>query len=130
MPVSMFTTKIERLNACASRATSPSATTIDGSVIISGMSPATTDPKTRSRTISAAGRPIRSSPCWRSLSESALKSRSIVFWPVTEASNPGSASARSTAATTWSMPESDASTNCTIVARRSCETSAGSRVSR
>ena len=126
----MFTTKIERLNACASRATSPSATTIDGSVIISGMSPATTDPKTRSRMISAAGKPIRSSPCWRSLSESALKSRSIVFWPVTEASNPGSASARFDRRDDVVDARVDASTNCTIVARRSCETSAGSRVSR
>ena len=124
--MSMFTTKIERLNTCASSATRPSATTIDGSVIISGIRPATTEPKTRSRMINAAGRPIRSSPFWRSLSDSLLKSRSIVFWPVTETSNPGWSFARWTTETTWSMPSSEASENCTMAARRSRETSAGS----
>src|SRR5262249_61822361 len=63
----MLITNTERLNACASTATRPSATAIEGSVITSGTRPATTAPNTSSSTISAAGRPTRSSACCRSL---------------------------------------------------------------
>ena len=57
---------------------SPSATTIETIAISSGISPATTAPKTSSRMISAAGSPNWSSPFSRSSCESGLKSWSSV----------------------------------------------------
>jgi hypothetical protein len=121
----MLTTKIERLKAWARTATKPSATTIDGSAISSGTSPATTVPNTSSRMIRAAGRPNWSSPDWRSSSESLLKSWFAVRAPVTVTANAGLASACCTEEITSSMPELDSSgiANGIIAAWRSFETS-------
>ena len=58
-----------------------------------GTSAATTAPKTSSSTISAAGRPICSSPFSRSCEASSLKSWSMVNSPVIAASNAGLSSA-------------------------------------
>ncbi len=74
MPVSMFTTKIESSNTVVTRATSPSATTIESNASSTGTSPATTEPKTSTRITSAAGRPNWNSPVLRSSSERVLKS--------------------------------------------------------
>ena len=57
IPVIMFTMKIESPNSSERSAVRPSATMIDTIAIRSGMSPATTAPKTSTRTISAAGKP-------------------------------------------------------------------------
>jgi hypothetical protein len=119
----MFTTNTDNSNSCASRAVSPRATTIATIAISSGMSPATTAPKTRSRMISAAGSPNLSSPFSRSSCERVLKSSSSVFSPVTDTANapPSSASTLSTSASAASSSSSRATG--TIVACRSSETS-------
>ena len=52
-----------------------------------GISPATTAPKTSNSTISAAGSPKKSSPSFRSLFESVRKSSSAVNSPVIVASS-------------------------------------------
>ncbi len=123
MPVSMFTTKTESSNCCARRAVSPSATTIETIAISSGISPATTAPKTSSRMISAAGKPNWSSPFSRSSCESALKSWSSVSSPVIETANAVSTPASSTTATAASTSKT---TSGTIVACRSSDTSPSS----
>ena len=127
MPVSMFTKKTESENASARIAHSPSATTIATIAITSGISPATTAPKTRIRITSAAGRPNWSSPVLRSCWERSLKSWSSVPSPVITTAKPSSPSLRwtklksgSTSALRW-IPIS--------VACRSRETCAGSCVS-
>ena len=66
--------KIERSNACERSATRPSAARIETSAISSGTRPATTAPKTSSRTINAAGSPNLQLAVLRSRSESWLKS--------------------------------------------------------
>ena len=67
---SCSSTKTESSNTWPTIAVSASATTIERSASTSGMTPATTVPKTSSRTISAAGAPKKSSPFCRSSSES------------------------------------------------------------
>ena len=96
MPVSMFTKKTESENAAAIGAQSPSATTIEMIAIASGISPATTVPKTINSTISAAGRPNSSSPDLRSCWERSLKSWSSVPSPVIATLKPSSPSLCST----------------------------------
>src|SRR5881392_3347832 len=88
MPVSMFTTKTDSVNASATSAHSPSATTIATIAITSGTRPATTVPNTRIRTTSAAGRPMRNSPDLRSCWERRLKSWSSVPSPVITTEKP------------------------------------------
>ena len=85
MPISMFWVKTERSYACARSATSASATTIEAIASMSGTRPATTAPKTSSRTTSASGAPKKSSPFFRSSSDAASSSASAVRSPVTAA---------------------------------------------
>jgi hypothetical protein len=97
----------------------------------SGINPATTDPKTINKTISAAGSPNPSSPFFRSSPASVSKSASSVNSPAIAASNPPRPSAASTASTMPSMSSSASGPAATsiAVASRSCETSRCSRVS-
>ncbi len=92
----MFTTKTESVNASATSAQRPSATMIAISAITSGISPATTAPKTSSRMMNAAGRPNSSSPDLRSCCERSLKSWSSVPSPVMTTLKPSCPSWRST----------------------------------
>ena len=69
--------------------TSPIPTMIDTIAIRTGMSPATTAPKTSSRIRRAAGSPNSSSPLFRSLCERAPKSFPAASEPVTATWNPG-----------------------------------------
>ena len=66
----MFVTKTESSKTWPTSAVSARATTIETSASTSGMTPATTAPKTSRSTISAAGSPKKSSPFCRSSSES------------------------------------------------------------
>jgi hypothetical protein len=84
-------------------ATSARATMIEINAIVSGMSVATTVPKTSSRMIRAAGKPNLSSPCCRSFSETFSKSRPTVNTPVISTAKPSCPSASSAMATTPSM---------------------------
>jgi hypothetical protein len=102
----MFTTKKESSDSSPTSAVRASATTIETSASTTGTRPATTVPKTRTRMISAPGRPKYSSPSSRSRCERSVKSRSMVSSPVTAASNAASASARRTASITSSIVSS------------------------
>jgi len=62
----MFTMNVESVNSSETIATKPSATMIETIAVRSGTRPATTAPKTRRRTMSAAGSPSASSPPSRS----------------------------------------------------------------
>ena len=79
----------ERPNSSESSATRPRPTRIERIAISTGTSPATTAPKTRRSTTSAAGSPNSSSPCSRSLWDSVLKSFATVWSPVIATANPG-----------------------------------------
>ena len=74
--------KTESENPREMSATSPSATMIERIAISTGTTPATTAPKTRTRTISAAGRPNASSPVSRSFCDCWPKSWFAVWSPV------------------------------------------------
>ena len=74
-PVSMLMTNTESVNPWATAPVRPRATTIETMARSSGSPAATRAPKTSTRMISAAGRPILSSPDLRSLWESSLRSR-------------------------------------------------------
>ncbi len=78
----MFVAKTESGNACPTSASSASATTTETIAKSSGINPATTEPKTTNRTISAAGKPNPSSPFSRSSPASVSKSASSVNSPV------------------------------------------------
>ena len=106
MPLSMFTMKTERVNSSERMATRPSPTTMESNAMSTGTRPATTAPKTRMSTTSAAGRPKKSSPCSRSRCDSVEKSFPTVCSPVTATSKSGDRSARSTIATIGLMSES------------------------
>ena len=114
----------ESSNCCASSVARPSATTIAMIAIKSGMSPATTAPKTRSRMMSAAGSPNLSSPFSRSSCERRLKSWSSVSVPVTDTANGPSSATASTFSTSVSVSPSSERAIGMIVACRSSETSA------
>src|SRR3990170_5114376 len=120
----MFTTKTESSNCCATSATIPRATMIETIAINSGMSPATTAPKTSRRMTSAAGRPNWSSPFSRSSCDSRLKSWSSVRSPAIEISKAGSSSARSTSSITASVSPSSSIATEMSVAWRSAEIAA------
>ena len=86
MPESMLTTKNETSQTWPTSATSASAKTIETIASRIGTNDATTAPKTSSSTTSAAGRPKKSSPSFRSLLESVRKSSSAVNSPVIDTS--------------------------------------------
>ena len=86
MPESMLTTKNETSQTWPTSATSASAKTIETIASRIGTNDATTAPKTSSSTTSAAGRPKKSSPSFRSLLERLRKSSSAVNSPVIETS--------------------------------------------
>ena len=113
MPVSMFTVKIERSNAVPTNAVRPSAVMIATSESAIGTSPATTVPKTRSRTISATGSPNCSSPFFRSSCESCWKSRSTDHSPVAKRSKVSSSSAWATSRTLSAASSSEMPTPIT-----------------
>ena len=97
--------KNETSHTCPITATSARANVIATIASRIGTSEATTAPNTSSRTTSAAGRPKKSSPSFRSLFESSRKSLSAVNSPVIVTSN-GPASARSTTTSTSLIPSS------------------------
>ena len=101
----MLTTKKETSQTWPTIATSASAKTIATIASRTGISPATTAPKTSSSTISAAGSPKKSSPSFRSLFESVRKSSSAVNSPVIVTSS-GPLSACSTTSITSLIPSS------------------------
>ena len=105
MPESMLTTKNETSQIWPTSATSASAKTIATIASRTGTSDATTAPKTSSNTISAAGRPKKSSPSFKSLFESVMRSLSAVNSPVIETSN-GPRSACCTTSITSLIPSS------------------------
>ena len=74
MPVIMLTMKTERLNSWATTVAMPRPTRIDRIAMSTGISPATTAPKTSIKMTMAMGRPKSSSPCLRSLADRVLKS--------------------------------------------------------
>ena len=102
MNVSMLTTKKLSGEIWPISAASASATMIAKIASTSGTSAATTVPNTASRITRAIGMPM-ASPIWRSLSESFVKSRLSVAWPVTRTRKPPCPSARSTTATTGAI---------------------------
>ena len=109
MPVSMLMTNTESVNPWATAPVRPRATTIETMARSSGSPAATSAPKTSTRMISAAGRPILSSPDLRSLWESSLRSRATVHSPVIDTLKPFRPSAASTASARSSTPPSDSS---------------------
>ena len=123
----MLTTKNETSHTCPTIATSASATTMATIASRIGTNDATTAPKTKSSTTSAAGSPKKSSPSFRSLFESVRKSSSAVNSPVIVTSSGPPSACRTTSIT--SVIPSSASGPIPIViaaASRSGESRLGS----
>ena len=122
MPVIMLTMKTDRLNSWATTVAMPRPTRIDRIAMSTGISPATTAPKTSIKMTMAMGRPKSSSPCLRSLADRVLKSLPTVCSPVTATENPPLPLAASTAVTTGLMSESVAARRSISAACRSVDT--------
>ena len=89
-------------------------TMMDKMAMLMGMNAATRAPKTRTRTIIAAGSPNFSSPLVRSDSESSVKSWSRVFTPVMSTSKPEAESAATTSSSTSMIPFSGSSPSTSV----------------